>query len=225
MPPTRLAVRAQNLRRLWWPQGAVSAQLPAADNCLRLDRVPPGGYVRVVADSTRWMERFSLGAGTAADCEVVTSQGLTRCGHPGRSWTIESARWTFLKAVMDAGEGGLIDAVHAEHARQMELEASGYRSFTWAVLRAAQALQGASALQGESAVSALPCFETASRGETRFWGAAGNGPTLILADALTPEEKDYVLPRVVTKRTDWVMPHAPVWRARTRVHHTHTARD
>jgi len=135
---------------------------------------------------------------------VTTSEGLSRCTAADCAWTIESARWTFLQYAMLAREEGLVASIHAEQLLQKELEAQGYRSFTWAVLRAAAALVGATGLQSETAVSALPCFEAAGRGGTAFWGSLAHGPMLILADSLSAHDKDQVLP-LLAQRTDWVV--------------------
>ena len=111
----------------------------------RLDRVRAGGYVRVQAVSLAWTEEVG------GDRAVVSSaEGLAKCRRPGagpqESWTIESARWHFLKRVC-AHRPDLVDFVGAEVRHQQRLEAEGHRSFTWAVLKAAQALMGATAVQ------------------------------------------------------------------------------
>jgi len=128
---------------------------------------------------------------------VTISEGLSRCTAADCAWMIESARWTFLQYAILAREEGLVASIHAEQLHQKELEAQGYRSVTWAVLRAAAALMGATVLQGETAVSALPCFETAGRGSTAFWGLLAHGPMLILADLLSAT--------LLAQRNDWVV--------------------
>ena len=60
--------------------------------------------------------------------------------------------------------------IREEVEHQERLEAAGYRSPTWRVLRALQALLSTTHLQGESAVAAPPFFSNASRGIVRFWG-------------------------------------------------------
>eukprot|EP00802_Teleaulax_amphioxeia_P003528 Tamp_03531.p1 GENE.Tamp_03531~~Tamp_03531.p1 ORF type:complete len:517 (-),score=45.25 Tamp_03531:371-1921(-) len=168
----------------------------------RLDRVRAGGYVRVQAVSLAWTEEVG------GDRAVVSSaEGLAKCRRPGagpqESWTIESARWHFLKRVC-AHRPDLVDFVGAEVRHQQRLEAEGHRSFTWAVLKAAQALMGATAVQGESALAALPCFEAAGRGATVLWGVPAAGPCVILADALSADDRHYLLP-MLAQRTDWVV--------------------
>ena len=61
------------------------------------------------------------------------------------------------------------------------LEAAGYRTQTWRVLPALQALLSATQLQGESAVAAPPFFPNAGRGTVQFRGNE-QGPTVFLWD-------------------------------------------
>jgi hypothetical protein len=56
-----------------------------------------------------------------------------------------------------------------EVEHQERLEAAGYRSPTWKVLRALQSLMSAAQLQGESSVTDPPFFPNADRGTVPFW--------------------------------------------------------
>ena len=58
--------------------------------------------------------------------------------------------------------------IRKEVEHQERLEAAGYLSPTWRVLRALQSLLSATQLQGESAVAAPPFFPNAGRGTVRF---------------------------------------------------------
>ena len=58
--------------------------------------------------------------------------------------------------------------IREEVEHQERLEAAGYRSPTWRVLRVLQDLLSATQLQGESAVAALSFFPNAGRGTVRF---------------------------------------------------------
>jgi hypothetical protein len=79
--------------------------------------------------------------------------------------------------------------IREEVRHQERLEATGYRSPTWKVLRALQSLRLAVQLQGESAVTAPPFFPSAGRGMTRFWGNE-QGPTVFLWDGLGEEGRE-----------------------------------
>jgi hypothetical protein len=69
--------------------------------------------------------------------------------------------------------------IRAEVEQQDRLEAMGYQSPTWRLLRALQSLLSAVQLQGESAVTVTPFFPISGRGTTRFWGKE-QGPTVFL---------------------------------------------
>ena len=56
---------------------------------------------------------------------------------------------------------------------QEQLEAAGYRSPTWKVLRALQSLLAAEQLQGESAVTAPPFFPSRERDISVLGGSEG----------------------------------------------------
>ena len=58
-------------------------------------------------------------------------------------------------------------------------------------------------LIGESAVSAAPCFASAGRPGTPFWGPQ-TGPKLILWDSLTDEEKTKCEQSMQDEK-DWVV--------------------
>ena len=66
---------------------------------------------------------------------------------------------------------------------QEQIEADGYRSPSWRILRALKNVHGAEQLQGESAVAAPPFFRSAGRGERVFWGR-GQGPTVFVWESL-----------------------------------------
>ena len=79
--------------------------------------------------------------------------------------------------------------IRAEVDQQDRLEAMGYRSQTWRLLRALQSLLSAVQLQGESAVTAPPFFPRAGRGTIRFWGRE-QGPTVCLWESLGEEGRE-----------------------------------
>jgi hypothetical protein len=91
--------------------------------------------------------------------------------------------------------------IRAEVVQQERLEAMGYRSPTWRLLRALQSLLSAVQLQGESAVS--PFFPSAGRGTTRFWGKE-QGRTVFLWESLGEEGREEC-ERVIRTHRDWVV--------------------
>jgi hypothetical protein len=93
--------------------------------------------------------------------------------------------------------------IRKEVEYQERLEAAGYRSPTWRVLRGLQSLLSATQLQGESAVAAPPFFPNAGRGTVRFWGNE-QGPTDYLWDGLDEEGREEC-ERTIQTRKDWVV--------------------
>jgi hypothetical protein len=120
------------------------------------------GYVRVVEHSVMWKE-------TAAS-KIFTYQGSTTCTEVDKSWTIMSSVYSHLRQGGGKDTSELKTLIRAEVEQQERLEAMGYRSPTWRLLRALKSLFSAVQLQGESAVSAPPFFPSAGRGTTSFWG-------------------------------------------------------
>ena len=93
--------------------------------------------------------------------------------------------------------------IRAEVDQQDHLEAMGYRSPTWRLLRALQSLLSAVQLQGESAVTAPPFFPRAGRGTIRFWGKE-QGPTVFLWESLGEEGREEG-EQATRTRKDWVV--------------------
>ena len=153
------------------------------------------GYVAVTETSLLWKE--------STTAEVFTYQGLTSCMEPDQTWTIMGSAWHFLCKQTGRSNGDLRGFVRSEVAYQDRLEATGYRSPSWRVLRALQGIREATQLQGESAVSAPPFFECFGRGRTTFWGRA-SGPTVFLWESLD-EEGRKACETVVNSRKDWVV--------------------
>ena len=94
-----------------------------------------------------------------------------------KSWTIMSSVYNHLRQGGGKSTSELRTLIRAEVEQQERLEAMGYRSPTWRLLRALRSLFSAVQLQGESAVTAPPFFPCAGRGTTRFWGQE-QGPTV-----------------------------------------------
>jgi hypothetical protein len=60
--------------------------------------------------------------------------------------------------------------IYLESHYQDALEAKGYRSPTWRILRAVQAIIKANVVIGESRLTAAPFFEGVGRPSGPFWG-------------------------------------------------------
>ena len=88
---------------------------------------------------------------------IITTEGLTTCLDPGQGWTITSGEWNFLKKQegWEGHEQALITITRKETKRTEELEEAGYRSSTWAVLRALQQINSATRVEGEAAMCAF----------------------------------------------------------------------
>ena len=139
------------------------------------------GYVRVVEHSVLWKEKEAS--------KVFTYQGLTTGTEVDKSWTIMSSTYNHVRSKRGTDERSMAMFIRKEVDHQERLEAAGYRSPTWRVLRALQSLLSATQLQGESAVAAPPFFPNAGRGTVRFWGNE-QGPTVFLWDGLDEEGRE-----------------------------------
>jgi len=76
-------------------------------------------------------------------------------------------------------EQKLITVIQEETKRTEENEEAGYRSPTWSILRALQKIHEAKRLEGTSVMSAPPFFQSARRGDLKFW-REDDGPTLLI---------------------------------------------
>ena len=97
---------------------------------------------------------------------------------PHRGWTIASSTWIFLPKHWLDREQELIPVIQEETKRTEEKEEAGYRSPTWSILRALQKINKAKRLEGEAIMSAPPFFQSAGRGDLKFW-KKDNGPTIV----------------------------------------------
>jgi len=134
-------------------------------------KISAGGFVRILDSSQVWAER-------ADKTRIITTEGLTTCLDPGRGWRITSGGWHFLKKqeCWEGHEQARIANIRKKTKRTEELQEAGYRSPTWAVLRALQQINRATRIEGEAAMSAPPFFQSVERGDLLFWGW-GKGPT------------------------------------------------
>jgi hypothetical protein len=93
--------------------------------------------------------------------------------------------------------------VYLESLFQDALEANGYRSPTWRILRALQAIIKANVVIGESRLTAAPFFEGAGRPSGPFWGPQ-QGRRVILWESLSREDQQKCL-NDLQDDTDWVI--------------------
>jgi hypothetical protein len=114
-----------------------------------------------------------------------------------------SSAYNHVRSKRGKDERSMSMFIRKEVEHQERLEAAGYRSPTWRVLRALQSLLSATQLQGESAVAAPPFFPNAVRGTVRFWGNE-QGPTVYLWDGLD-EKGRKECERTIRTRKDWVV--------------------
>jgi len=131
----------------------------------------------------KWEERVD-------ETRIITTEGLTTCLDPGRGWTITSGGWNFLskQECWEGHEQALITTIRKETKRTKEFEEAGYRSPTWAALRALQQINSATRIEGEAAMSAPPFFQSAGRGDLLFWGKQ-EGLTVIIWESLSEQKK------------------------------------
>ena len=96
----------------------------------------------------------------------------------------------------------LLKLIHAETHHQNNLEASGYRSPTWRVLRALQSIINANVVIGESTITAAPFFEGAGRPSRSFWGPQ-QGRKVILWESLSQDDQQCLVE--FRDDTNWVI--------------------
>ena len=76
-------------------------------------------------------------------------------------------------------EQELITVNQEETKRTEEKQEAGYRSPLWSILRALQKINKAKRLEREAALLAPPFFQSAGRGDLKFWGE-DDGPTVVV---------------------------------------------
>jgi hypothetical protein len=118
-------------------------------------------------------------------------------------WTVNSTTWNHLQTMWQAQPLDLLRLIYEETHHQNVLEASGYRSPTWCILRALQSIFQANVVVGESIISAAPFFEGAGRPSKPFWGPQ-QGRRVILWESLRPEDQEKCLTELQSDR-HWVI--------------------
>jgi len=108
---------------------------------------------------------------------------------PHRWWTIASSSRNFLRKRWLDREQELITVIQEETKRTEEEEEAGYRSPTWSILPALQKIIKAKRLEGEAVMSAPPFFQSAGRGDLKFWGE-DDGLTVVVWESLSAWEQE-----------------------------------
>ena len=122
---------------------------------------------------------------------------------PHRGWTIVSSTLNVLQKRLLDREQELITVIQEETKRTEEKEEAEYRSPTWLILRALQKINNAKRLEGEAIMSAPPVFQSAGRGDLKFWGE-DDGPTVVVWESLLELEQEQWLEKM-GKSKDWVV--------------------
>ena len=122
---------------------------------------------------------------------------------PHRGWTIASSSWNFLRKRWLGREQELITVIQEETKRTKEKEEAAYGSPTWSILWALQKINKAKRLEGEAMMSAPPFFQSARRGDLKFW-REDDGPTLVVWESLSESEQDQ-WSKKMSKSKDWVV--------------------
>jgi ribonuclease HI len=149
--------------------------------------------------------------GGAAEQEgkVGSNAATGREGVPGREEADEGVGATERKGTTGregATKRGALDLlrhIYLESLFQDALEANGYRSPTWRILRALQAIINANVVIGESRLTAAPFFEGAGRPSGPFWGPQ-QGRRVILWESLSLEDQQKCL-NDLQDDTEWVI--------------------
>jgi hypothetical protein len=149
------------------------------------------------------------GGTTEQEGKAGSNAATGRGGATGREAADEGVKAAKRKGTTGregATERGALDLlrhVYLESLFQDALEANGYRSPTWRILRALQAIIKANVVIGESRLTAAPFFEGAGRPSGPFWGPQ-QGRRVILWESLSREDQQKCL-NDLQDDTDWVI--------------------
>ena len=116
-----------------------------------------------------------------------------------RGWTIASSSWIFLRKRWLDREQELITIIQEETKRTEEKEEAGYQSPMWSILRALQKINKAK----RAVMSAPPFFQSAGRGDLKFWGE-DDRPTVVVLESLSESEQEQ-WSKKMGKSKDWVV--------------------
>jgi len=93
--------------------------------------------------------------------------------------------------------------IQDETKRTEEKQEAGYRSPTWSILRALQKINKANKLEGKAVMSAPHFFQSAGRGDLKFWGE-DDGLAVVVWESLSEPEKEQWSEKM-GKLKDWVV--------------------
>jgi len=99
-------------------------------------------------------------------------------------------------------EQELITVNQEETKRTEEKQEAGYRSPLWSILRALQKINKAKRLEREAVLLAPPFFQSAGRGDLKFWGE-DDGPTVVVWESLSESGQEQ-WSKKMRKSKDWV---------------------
>jgi len=105
----------------------------------------------------------------------------------------------FLTKAMVRPRTKLITVIQKKTKRTEENEEAGYRSPMWSILRALQKVNKAESL----VMSAPPFFESAGRGDLKFWGE-DDRHTVVVWEGLSESEQEQ-WSKKMGKSKDWVV--------------------
>jgi hypothetical protein len=120
------------------------------------------GYLRVTRTSMWWQQREFPG--------VWTREGLSFCMEKGNLWSNQQQHMESSLTLWPGPPLDLLRAVYKETQHQDRIEACGYRSPTWRVLRELKYLNESKVVIGRSAATASSFFDSAGRPSQPLWG-------------------------------------------------------
>jgi len=99
-------------------------------------------------------------------------------------------------------EQELITVIQEETKRTEEKKEVGYRSPTWSILRVLQKINKPKRIEGEAIMSAPSFFQSAGRGDLKFWGE-DDGPTIVVWKVYRNQNRISGRKRWASRRIGW----------------------
>jgi len=91
---------------------------------------------------------------------------------------------------------------NSAHGGQTFEEEAGYASPTWSILRALQKINTAKRIEGEAIMSAPPFFQSAGRGDLKFW-EEDDEPAVVVWESLSESGRSSGWKRWASRRIGW----------------------
>ena len=107
-----------------------------------------------------------------------------------------SSAYNYVRSKKEEDDHSMEMFIREEVEHQERLEAAGYRSLTWRVLRAS------TQLQGESALTAPPFFPNAGREQS---GSGGTSKDQLSSCGMAWMKRSRECERAIQTRKDWVV--------------------